>query len=196
MRKRKIFSNLKNFFSAQKEIIFALLALIILLSIFQISSNLSDFTLKRQELSKDYYQQGLSALNENDLQKAEEYFEKAHKNNPSHSGYLWQLAITYSRNGKDQKAILCYDKLIEMLPNPSLVYLQKGEIYEKIGQEREALKLYQKAIAIDKNYPKSYLNLANLLLKQGSKAEAKAILQEGLRFNPQSQELKNAFENY
>ena len=161
----------------QETIFLLLIALIGVLTVFHLSKEPTEATLKQKEAARKHYQEATSYLGAGNLEKAEEYFQNAYQENSFNSAYLWQIAITQKENQKYQEAIKSYDKLITMVPDKPLIYLQQGEIYETIGQKEKAEELYRKAIKVDENYARSYLNLATLLLKQNRIEEAQEIRQ-------------------
>ena len=144
---------------------------------------------ERSRAARTNYNTALIALEEGNLEQAEDYFRQAYKKEPENYNYLWQLAKTQVRLEKYEKAVESYAELISLIPDKSLPYVEQGEAYESLGNFERAEQLYSKGAEVDKNFIKAYLNWASLALRQDRRPEAKFILEEGRRNNPDSEEL-------
>jgi len=72
-----------------------------------------------------------------------------------------------------EKAIIDFEKVIEIDPNIPQTYYGRGTVYAKSGNDyNKALDDFNKAIALDINYAAAYVNRGNIYLKLGKFQEA------------------------
>jgi len=67
-----------------------------------------------------------------------------------------------------------------------------GNILRDLGQKEEAKAKYQQAMTLDKNFVTAYLNLATLYQEEEKYDEALDVINEGLKYNPNNEELLNS----
>ncbi|MGD1808720.1 tetratricopeptide repeat protein [Dapis sp. BLCC M126] len=86
--------------------------------------------------------------------------------------------------GQLEKAVILYQKAIELNPNLALYYQSLGDVLVQIGQWGEAATVYQKAIELKPTSALSHHNLGKVLEKQGRLNEAIASYSQAIKINP------------
>jgi len=81
------------------------------------------------------------------------------------------------------KAVLAYQKVIELDPTYVEAYNNLGIIYQLMGNVEKAFWAYQKSTEINPKYEKGYNNLGILLLLKGRYDEALAAFEKALAIN-------------
>ena len=173
---------------------FGLGAFLVLGIIFFVYFNFS--TARKIAFAKVSYQQGITALSNSDYASAQNYFASAARADQKNSAYLWQLAITQTKNVKYLDAIKSYTKLIQLLPGRSIIYIQRGSVNQMAGNFEAAKEDFNEAVILDKHNVTAYLSLASLLNTNGNKAEAMAVLNNGILINPDNQLITQAIAAY
>jgi tetratricopeptide (TPR) repeat protein len=82
-------------------------------------------------------------------------------------GAYHNLAGVYQMLNEWQKAVILYEKCLEISPNFALGYYNLALIYKKMGRSFKAVEAYQKAIKLDPENPLPYQNLGVLWLQKG-----------------------------
>lgn len=149
---------------------------------------------ERDIIKAEYY-----LLVEENYLKAQEYFQKVVDMYPDSAAAIWSLGMAYYYNGESDKAMKCYQKSTELIPDLpkghefiSVVYYQKKQYKKAL----EYLKVAKKHGANDKNdvYLSEYegfLYYRNEMYKEAINYVEKA-LNYGVEFE-NSKELKRVF---
>ena len=66
--------------------------------------------------------------------------------------------IGFAMSGEYEKAIGCFDKVIELDPNSTYAYNNRGNAYENLKQYKRAIDDYNKTIELDPNSANAYNN--------------------------------------
>ncbi len=115
----------------------------------------------RQNPWRLYYQLGYSYLELNDLDKAEEFFQKSIKSKNDNVGARGLLAFVLNRKGNVGEARKLWEKNLKDDPsNPSL-WINMGLSLEKDGRYEEALEHYKKAVVLKKDDKELQINIGN-----------------------------------
>lgn len=120
------------------------------------------------------------------MSMAEAMFD-SHQNLPS---YWNQVATCHLIQGHERKALLFYNKALEVSPNYAPALNNLAVIYAKNAQDQKALVALQKAQASGKFTKTPRYNSAFLLLRYGLAAEALGLLHGLLSEAPQDIELR------
>ncbi len=83
-----------------------------------------------------------------------------------------KISNTLKNLGRNEEAIKCYNKSIELDPNHSGAYNNKGSALGILGRNEEAIKCFSKSIELDPNDLNVYMNMGNTLMKLGKREEA------------------------
>jgi tetratricopeptide (TPR) repeat protein len=67
----------------------------------------------------DFAQRGWSHYSKKEFFRAESDFRKALEFTPDHPDYLYGLALTLQASGRSQEAVQVFEKLVELLENPT-----------------------------------------------------------------------------
>ena len=85
--------------------------------------------------------------------------------------------------GKEQEAIVCYDKALEINPSDAMAWNNKGIVLSNLGKEQEAIACYDKALNFSPIYETwNYKGIA--LARLGKYQEAIACYDKALEINP------------
>lgn len=122
---------------------------------------------------------------------AEALFE-THQNLPT---YWNQVATCHLMQGNERKALLFYNKALEVTPNYVPALNNIGVIYGKSGQDQKALVALQKSLAGGKFTKTPRYNLAFLLLRYGLAEEAAQHFRGLSEEAPQDPELRAGLAN-
>ncbi len=82
------------------------------------------------------------------------------------------------------KAIICYNHVIQVDPNSSTAYQQLGEAYTQLEKWSEAIRNYRQALELNPQLVYSCLGLGNALAQQGQLEEAITSYQRLLEIHP------------
>jgi len=120
------------------------------------------------EDSMKYALEGMEAVQNNDVDKAISFFEKAIEVNPSNFIALSSLAGAYANFKKDlNKGAELFRKSIEIEDNYDMSHFGLGITYADMDKKEEARKEFEKTIAVtDKEHIKDMARKALLMLEQ------------------------------
>lgn len=153
---------------------------------------------KEKELLNDAEKQntlGISALQLNDLEKAEKHFKEAHRLNPKDPNYANNVGVTLIPRDRFEQAIIYFSKSVEIDPNFQRGYFNLGVAYQNLQKDTEALHYYEKAAAIPAAMPEIYFNLGIINTRLNRKAEAKKNYEIFIQKAPPQfgQQIKDAY---
>lgn len=74
------------------------------------------------------------------------------------------------------------------------IFYDIGKIYEELDKSAEAMNAYRQSILLNPKVSLPYVALSDLYLKQNNKNEAVSILKKGLKYKPDSIQLKSRLE--
>ncbi|MEE0857629.1 MAG: tetratricopeptide repeat protein [Ruminococcus sp.] len=121
----------------------------------------------------DYFRKGNRAVfDENDYDKAIEYYGKAIELNPEYAEAYTNRGNAYGLLNEYDKAIDDYSKAIELNPELAEAYNNRGTVYEDLKKYDKAREDYNKAIKLNPEYAEAYYNRGNAYacLKEYDKA--------------------------
>ena len=101
--------------------------------------------------AKDYYNDGITNLNERNYSKALENLSRAIKLDPKYIDAYGKRAMVYAQNEQYDKAILDYTKVIELDSENNSGYHERGMCYYILGQHKNALEDINKAVKLNPN---------------------------------------------
>ena len=103
--------------------------------------------------AKAYYSLGRLYFDLDRLQEAEDTARKVLEINPQFiNGYLLLGYIYYYKQGEADKAIVEYEKVLEIDPKEPYALTNMGTIYEEKGERQKAITYYEKAIEAHPNH--------------------------------------------
>lgn len=111
------------------------------------------------DFSLAYLKLAAVAFFDDELDKAEEYLQKAEERSDKLIKYdmtrlqALKARIIESDSGKDRQ---CWGQLVESFPYNKEYHYELGEAYFQYGDGKEAIEHYKKALYIDPNYPLPY----------------------------------------
>lgn len=93
-------------------------------------------------------------------------------------------AMGFASSGDYQKAIVYFEKALEINPNYDRAYYNLGLAHFSLGQYREAITYCEKAIEINPAYLKVYRNLGDIYISLGRYKEAIVYWEKAIEINP------------
>ncbi len=141
----------------------SLLVLLLFLFFAASCSTLSD----RPILSDAYYNLGNSELDKGNNQEAEKYFITAFIYNPDSRSVSYNLAITYTLNGKFTDAENLLQQLLEEDPDNVIIRNAYAWNMYKRGEFSKAIELYESVLINDPAYDDLRINCIRVCLEIG-----------------------------
>ena len=121
---------------------------------------------------------------ENNLQDAQNYYQKVLKIDPNFLPAHNNLGIIFKGLGKIQKAKDCYEKAIEISPHNSDAHNNLGNIFKELGDYNKTKDCYEKAIEIDPNHVNAHNNLGAIFGDLGETQKAKDCFTKAIKLKP------------
>lgn len=116
---------------------------------------------------------------------------------------LIRLGVNYYVIRDFNKSSEAYSRAIEVNPDSFVAWNNLGNVRRDLVSFWDAEDAYQKALEINPHYIASYINLADLYIiwpmdEEGDKKERRIVplLQQGIKSNPESEELQQALKAY
>ena len=119
----------------------------------------------------------------NNLQDAQNYYQKVLGLDPNHSQTLNNLGILFQGLGENQKAIGCYKKVISINPNYVDAHNNLGAIFKELGEIERAKECYKKVIKIDPNFAHAHNNLGVIYQDLGKLQKARKCYEKAIEID-------------
>lgn len=108
------------------------------------------------------YQQGITALDNNELAEAQQIFNQFIDRNPGLSGAYTNLALIHFKLEEYEQSLKLTSRALELNMKQPEAYHLSAQIFIKMGKINDALAHYQKAIELKPAYRNAHYNLALL----------------------------------
>lgn len=144
--------------------------------------------IRPSQTSRAYREIAETYVRAKDLDKAQEYYQKAVDQDPGNARNWRMMGKFLANDRKEQEKALPYlEKAVELAPDSTYGYMKLGEVYEALGRKEEALQCYEKSlenykIDIDEN-PKdccNYEGAADVLVHLGRLDEAQEMAHKAI----------------
>jgi len=141
-------------------------------------SNKNNFTIK------ETFNLAVQNHQNNNLQDAQNYYQKVLKIDPNHLAALNNLGATFKELEEYQKAKDCYEKAIEIDPNYIDAHYNLGVTFKDLGELQKAKSCYERIIEINPNYVNAHYNLGSTFKDLGELQKAKSCYERIIEINP------------
>jgi len=111
---------------------------------------------------REKYRDGITALYNNDLSKAQSIFNEFIRNNPKLAGGYTNLALVYFKKSKYVKSLKQANKALELNPKQAQALNLRAQLYVLDGKIHKAKKDYIQSVTIKPKYINAQYNLALL----------------------------------
>jgi tetratricopeptide (TPR) repeat protein len=111
------------------------------------------------KLAEIYYQLGVVYQQQQQLEIASEYYQKALLLAPTHADAYNNLGSVLFEQRQLEAAFNCYQQLLEMNPNSASIYNNLGSVLYAQNQVVAALECYHQALRLQPDYAEVYVNL-------------------------------------
>ena len=120
----------------------------------------------------------------NNLQDAQNLYNKILEIDPNHSQTLNNLGAIFKELKAYKKAKSCYEKAIEINPKYLDAQYNLGIVFQGLGDRQKAKDFYEKAIEINPKYVNAHNNLGNLFKELGEYQKAKSCYEKAIELDP------------
>jgi tetratricopeptide (TPR) repeat protein len=127
-------------------------------------------------------------------EQAVSQYQKALVFEPEVASIHNDLGNAYAKLNLKDKGVVEFKKALELDPNYVYAHVNLGSIYFEEGKYQMAITQYNTAIEFDPKMIKAYYNLAIVYLKTNQPYKAIKVLKDGLKTNPNAEELKKLLE--
>ena len=141
-------------------------------------SNEKDLTIK------EAFDLAIQNHQNNNLQDAQNYYQKVIKIDPNHLSANNNLGAIFKELGENQKAKSYFEKAIEINADFANAHYNLGIIFKELGERQKAKECYEKAIEINPDYSESHNNLGNVFKDLGNFQKAKECFEKAIAINP------------
>lgn len=112
--------------------------------------------------AREYYTQGINESNNNNWEKAVEYYKMALKEDENFP-FAWDnLGLSYRQLGKYNEAIEAYKKSISLDPNHAFPLQNLAVAYTYIKEYQKAIDTFEELKKIDENNPEIYYGIGQI----------------------------------
>ena len=154
------------------KIIGKLTGILVICSVFFLPSFVSAQETKPKQAADKLYSQGISALQEDKVEQALEYFNKALQINPGYKMAWAYKGFILKKLGKYEEELRCYDKFIEIDPANEVVWNNRGVTLLSLHKYQESENSFRRAEMLKPKYPETFYNRGILRLETGNYKEA------------------------
>jgi len=146
----------------------------------------------KNHLFDQYFNQGITLVNQENYQQAIEQFTRALTLNPNHAdAYVWRNYVYHCLN-KYQQAIDDCNQAIRLNPNDSIAYNNRAFAYNSLKNYEQAIDDCNQAIRLNPNHVNAYINRAFAQMELGEYQQAIDDCNQAIRLNPNA---PNAYIN-
>jgi tetratricopeptide (TPR) repeat protein len=117
---------------------------------------------------------------DDDLDEAIVYYQKAIKLQPDFPNRYRLLGDVFLQKQYFDEAVTCYKKAIKIKPDFPVVYQKIGDVYQQKGELDIAVQCYQKVLEFNPNATYIYRLIGNILTQQGRVGEAQGYYMKAL----------------
>ena len=133
---------------------------------------------------KETFELAVQEHQNNNLQDAQNYYQKVLELDPTHVNALNNLGVIFHELGEIQKAKDCFEKAISINPNYAEAHNNLGIILKELGEIQKAKECFEKAISINPNYANAHNNLGIILKELGEIQKAKECYEKAVEIDP------------
>ena len=133
---------------------------------------------------KEAFDLAIQNHQKNNLQDAQNYYQKVLKIDPNCTPAHNNLGVIYENLQENQKAKDCYEKAIEINPNYLAAHSNLGNIFKEFGENQRAKECYEKVIEINPTHAHALNNLGVIFENLGENQKAKDCYEKAIEINP------------
>jgi len=108
------------------------------------------------------------------------------KDFPKDAEAFFLSGFVYRNQGNSKKAVMCWERCVELDRNHTKAYHGMGEVALDKGEYEKAVELWQRVLEIDPRLPGVYNSLASALMCMGKAEEAVKAFQKDIEISGQS----------
>jgi tetratricopeptide (TPR) repeat protein len=140
-----------------------------------------------------YYQLGFACLEQNELEKAKNYFERSLKSKSDNVAARGLLAFVYNRLGNRRQARSLWEQNLKDDPTNPVLLINLALMHESSGELLKALDYYQKALQLNPSEKTVELNVGNVYAALGRTADAQHAYAQALQSPRREEAAYNIF---
>ena len=144
---------------------------------------------------KEAFDLAVQKHQDNNLQDAQNYYQKVLKIDPNYVSALNNLGIIFQDLEENQKATECFEKAVKINPNYADAHNNLGLIYNKLNDYQNAKECFEKAIEINPNHSQALNNIAGIFINLKDIQKAKKCYEKVLQIDPNNIQSINALSS-
>ena len=144
---------------------------------------------------KETFELAVQEHQNNNLQDAQNYYQKVLKIDPNYVSALNNLGIIFQDLEENQKATECFEKAVKINPNYADAHNNLGLIYNKLNDYQNAKECFEKAIEINPNHSQALNNIAGIFINLKDIQKAKKCYEKVLQIDPNNIQSINALSS-
>ena len=146
---------------------------------------------KKIQTKEEIFTLALQNHQKNNLNIAQELYNRVLNIDPNHLDTLINLGIVYINLNENKMAIICSEKVIKINPDNFNAYNNLGIALKGLGETEKAIDSYKKAIEINPNNAVIYNNLGKIFYHSGEYLKALNSYVKVVQIDPNNIELVN-----
>lgn len=91
--------------------------------------------------------------------------------------------------GDDQRALQCYDEVLDRAPHYVMVHYQRGVVYMKMRNFQESLREFGEALKLDPVYPLTYYRIGMIFIELNNLDKALLNFEQAAKLNPAASDI-------
>ena len=133
---------------------------------------------------KEVFDLAIQNHQKNNLQDAQNYYQKVLEIDPNHADTHNNLGIIFQKLGEAQKAKSYFENAIEFNPDYTDAHFNLGNLFKELGEHQKAKDCYEQVIKIDPNYANAHNNLGAIFKELGKNQKAISYFEKAIELNP------------
>ncbi|MDD5492859.1 MAG: tetratricopeptide repeat protein, partial [bacterium] len=93
------------------------------------------------------------------------------------------------QEGDDQRALKCYDEVIDRAPHYVMVHYQRGVVHMKTRNFQESLREFGEALKLDPVYPLTYFRIGMIFIELNNPDKALLNFEQAAKLNPEAADI-------
>ena len=146
-------------------------------------------SVKNKEKADSFYNRGVLAKRNGNIDEAVSCYRKALHYNPSDGDACYNLGDALVQQGQPAAALDMFEKAVSLNDKDAMSWNNLGSVAKNLGRTEKAYRCYLRAVTIQPDYVLAHENMGELFLTENNYARARACFQTALEIEPRNPEI-------